>query len=777
MKRALNLNLLLILTSMITLVCCHNDSTPATKQSNLNDIRELLSKADSVSGTSLSAADQKANQALKLSLKTNDSRGIVDSWILIGKILALKGQNNNALDTFSKAFALAEQSKYSKGVCKVKIEIGDVYYTWGKYDQAMSYFFDAKKIAEVEGFLDCQAIVLNYLGKYYHTKGDFEKTSSCYNRSLSLSRSLGDRKQVVMVLLNMGKYYISLGKLSLALEKYLEAFRTCEHLDDKIIYAEVCNHLGGIYLLIDQPVKSLEYHRKALSCRNTLNNPEGIAKSYNNIGKIFLDRKLLDSAFVYFNQSFELCLKTGYLKGTVKALTNLGKLYALQNKPEKQFNVLCQAFDSAYKSGYDVGVAESSLGLGNYFINAQQTDKAIDHYLLSLGKIKKSSLYEIMRDDYAGLFQCYLIKGDNAKALQYHILLSDIEKKLLNVENNRQLAILHISFDSERKEKDNQVLRKDNELKEMTIKRKTTFIWLIIVALAFTILLCILTYRRFYGKQKANRILKDLNFKISKQNSELEKLNKELEKANKEKDILFSIITHELRNPLFWFQNLAEMLSKKYQTMSPDKVRKTLSALDESAKNAFHLMDNLLNWSRSKLKRITPRKGNHSLITLVSGTVKMYETILQQKGIHLFTKVDENAQIFVDPDLFSCVLRNLVTNAIKFTPPEGFIKVECIEDESYFLIMVRDSGKGISGENIRKIFGGTEYFSLPGLMQEKGSGLGLKICLEFVELNNGKIWVSSEPGLGTTFCFTVPKAVPIMDIEMKKDVFETIQEN
>jgi len=182
-------------------------------------------------------------------------------------------------------------------------------------------------------------------------------------------------------------------------------------------------------------------------------------------------------------------------------------------------------------------------------------------------------------------------------------------------------------------------------------------------------------------------------------------------------------------------------------------------------------MDNLLNWSRSRLKRIKPRKGNYLALTLVSETIRMFETIVQQREINLQTRICENGQVFVDPDLFSCVLRNLVSNAIKYTPARGFIQVDCIEDESYFLFMIKDSGMGISGENIRNLFGREDYLTTPGLLQEKGSGLGLKICMEFVELNNGKIWVSSEPAKGTTFCFTVPKAVPIMDMEMKTDLF------
>src|SRR5262249_30224261 len=156
----------------------------------------------------------------------------------------------------------------------------------------------------------------------------------------------------------------------------------------------------------------------------------------------------------------------------------------------------------------------------------------------------------------------------------YHVALLETQRRLLDVEKARQLSVLTISFDLERKEKDNQVLRADNELKESLIKRKTTFIWLVVIALGFTLVLCLYIYNRLYAKKKVNYALA--------------RLNDQLETANREKDKLFSIISHELRNPLYWFQNLAEVLSKQFREMPHEKVQKSLSALDESAKNAFH---------------------------------------------------------------------------------------------------------------------------------------------------------------------------------------------
>lgn len=773
----LKLNTRIILSILLTIGCARNNHHRTDVGAAVR-ITQLLQQARNLSGLSTTIAEQKVKEALKEAQQSGQKQLIVEGLILLGEISTHQGENKDALDCYIQSLKFAQNIQYVQGVCEAKNAIGEIYYDWGEYDKSFLYFLEVSKIAGRYKYIDCLAFAHNMIGKYYHTIGDFQKAKAYYIDALEYNQRTHDEKRAAIILTDRAKNYISMGKLNLALQDYMEAYKACEKLNDKIVYATVCDHLGAFYRYINQDKLAIHYYLKALACRKFINNPDGIAKSYNNIGILFSDQGRMDSAYYYFEYSLNISQKTGYKKGIIKSLTNLGKVCQAQHKLENSKDFLQEALKLANQSGYASGIAEASLSLGNHYKALHEPYLAIPMFTLSIKKINESNLYDIIRDDYLGLYECYQWVGDVTQALHYHILLFDIEKKLLNTENNKQLAILQVSFDLERKEIDNNILRKDNDLKEMTIKRESAFLWLIIVALGFTVLLCILIYSRFKSKQRANKTLESLNIKILKQNETLEKLNDDLEKANQEKDIVFSIITHELRNPLYWFQNLVEVLSKKHQTMKPEKVQKSLRALDESAKNAFHLMDNLLNWSRSRLKRITPKKNNHSLLSMISEVAQMYETILQHKEIRFQMKVFDNAKVFVDPDLFTCVLRNLISNAIKFTLPNGIISLECMEDEKEFIVMVSDSGKGIEGEDLRKIFAMNEYFSSPGLMQEKGSGLGLKICMEFVELNNGKIWVNSSPNKGTSFYFTVPKAVPLMDLPLKTDsLIESLQQS
>ena len=521
---------------------------------------------------------------------------------------------------------------------------------------------------------------------------------------------------------------------------------------------------------MEQYDKALEYDKKALIWRSSLNNPEGIAKSYNNIGKAYTELKKLDSAFYYFNESLTFCEKINYKKGIIKSLTNIGKTYFIQGKYNVAIEFLTRAIKISVTAGYNIGIAESSLVLANIYKNSHQTDKAIEYYLLSLSKIKTTNYDDIKEGIYKGLFDCYSSVSNYKLALENHILLLETEMKLLNVENKRQLALLNIAFDTERKDKDNEVLRTDNEIKELLIKRKNILMWLIIVALGFMLVLCLNIYNRLYANKKANKILGELNQKITNQNIELAKLNKDLENANREKDKLFTIISHELRNPLYWFQNLAEVLSNNFKKMSEDKIQKSLSALDESAKNAFHLMDNLLQWSRSKLNRIHPKKSNYILYDLISDTLEMYQSIFEHKELEFYNGISSEIVVYADADLLCCVIRNLISNAIKYTPTNGHISINCSRDNDFITIVVSDSGVGIPDYKINRVFI-DDPISMTGLLEEKGSGLGLKLCKDFVELNGGTIWAKSNKDSGTSFYFTVPAICPKEIKEAVKKIY------
>ncbi len=749
---------IILLFYLTLLFSCHKPSVPFHPDQNSKEMDSLLQTALRKSSTSPVIAFEAAKKIAGLANETHNDTMVVKSWLVMGTILRLEGKNQAAFSLYQNSIQLAEKVNYERGICQSQLECGAILYKQGQYEKSGDLFKKSLDLAHNGRLYDLEASSLNYIGKYLHTTGRFDESVDYYKRALERYKSNRDTLNSVSVLLNLGKTYTIDSDLYMALKCYLEAYKICKKSDDYSSISEVCSNLGSIYLTLDQPEISLNYHRKALFYRLLLNTPEGLASSYNNVGKVYLVKNDPDSALFYFGKSLKYCEQISYLKGKVKALANIGKVFNLKSEHFKAKSYLQQSMAFAEKSGYAAGVAEASLELGNTFLGLHQIDSARIAFENSLRQANLTNLTEINHDAYWGLYQCFLKKKDHEKALEYYRNFAQAEKKLTQAENSAKLSELRITFESEKKEDDNALLRKENEIKEVTIKQERFIILLFVIALALTVILVLLLYTRFENKRKANESLAILNKKIVKQNRELEQLNKELENANREKDKVFSIITHELRNPLYWFQNLTEMLSLKYKQMPAEKVQKTLGALDESAKNAFHLMDNLLHWSRSRLNRITPVINEHSLEKLVYEASRMYETILRQKKIQLIVQVSNQTHIKADADLFMCIIRNLLSNAIKYTPENGVIKISTTTDKSYHFIYLSDTGIGIDPKRRKTIFKSGKDSSSVGLLNEKGSGFGLKLCKEFVEMNNGKIWIDDHTGTGTCFCFTVPAA-------------------
>ena len=252
---------------------------------------------------------------------------------------------------------------------------------------------------------------------------------------------------------------------------------------------------------------------------------------------------------------------------------------------------------------------------------------------------------------------------------------------------------------------------------------------------------------------------------IEQKNIQLEKLNKELRESeekllelNRDKDKFFSILAHDLRTPFNAILGLSQLVADEYDELTKEEVVKIVKDINSAGKNLFRLLENLLNWSRITSGRAEFNPEKVDLFELVLTAVHLLKPNADAKEIKIENNVKPNTYVFVDEQMIESVIENLLTNAIKFTPRGGKISINISEQPDKYEISVSDTGIGISTENIGKLFRIDVPFSEYGTEKEKGSGLGLILCKESVEKHNGKIWVESEEGKGSTFYFTVPKA-------------------
>lgn len=269
------------------------------------------------------------------------------------------------------------------------------------------------------------------------------------------------------------------------------------------------------------------------------------------------------------------------------------------------------------------------------------------------------------------------------------------------------------------------------------------------------------TIRRLQRElQEKNTILQQYVELLAEKNVELDEKNAQLEHVNASKDRFFSIISHDLRSPFVGLLGLTQLMVEEFENYSRDKLYTIITKLYKSTENLYALLENLLTWSRLQRGMIDCTPQPIFLRDAIQRTMSLLSSNAEQKDITFHTHVEKGVLGYADAKMLDTVLRNLLSNALKFTEPGGTITVlaEQGPEEDLVSIAVADTGIGIAEEHVSKLFRIDSKYTRNGTANERGTGLGLILCKEFVERNGGTIRVASEEGVGTTFTFTLPLA-------------------
>jgi signal transduction histidine kinase len=255
-------------------------------------------------------------------------------------------------------------------------------------------------------------------------------------------------------------------------------------------------------------------------------------------------------------------------------------------------------------------------------------------------------------------------------------------------------------------------------------------------------------------KALANQLIKLLELRISL--IELRKSEEKLRELNATKDRLFSIIGHDLRGPISSFKSIIDLLVSDCDLFDSESLMDILHEIQKSAGSTYDLLENLLAWARSQQNEIVFSPEEIVLDEIVLKTIDLLSNLSKNKGIVINNNITGNTIVYADKNMLMTVLRNLISNAIKFTPKGKQIHVSASKNKKEHLITVKDEGTGIKPENLKKLFKNTEHLTTYGTNGEKGCGLGLLLCKDFIGKHNGNIWVESELDKGSSFIFTLP---------------------
>jgi len=231
----------------------------------------------------------------------------------------------------------------------------------------------------------------------------------------------------------------------------------------------------------------------------------------------------------------------------------------------------------------------------------------------------------------------------------------------------------------------------------------------------------------------------------------------ELDELNATKDKFFSILAHDLKNPFSSLYSLSQVVDENYRNLEEEDKIVALKRIHHSAELIYNLLENLLTWSKSQSGRIEYTPSDFNLSALIEENINLHRTSAEKKGIRLTTNMREVFTAYADRQMINTVLRNLVNNAVKFTGSGKEVEVNVRPEEKFLEVEVKDQGVGISPENLEKLFRIDVKYKTKGTSGEKGTGLGLILCHEFIRKNYGAIWCESQPGQGSSFFFTIPR--------------------
>ncbi len=255
---------------------------------------------------------------------------------------------------------------------------------------------------------------------------------------------------------------------------------------------------------------------------------------------------------------------------------------------------------------------------------------------------------------------------------------------------------------------------------------------------------------------KQKQQLENYNKEILRQGIEIEEQKKELMQANAAKDKLFRIIAHDLKSPFNTVCAISQLMKENIDAFTTDEIKECFKLQNEHYERTYNLVSNLLDWASSQTNGIKTTFEKINLRCFTEHLLEYMDVMAQEKQITLISTIADGIHVSADKNMLETILRNLLTNSIKFTPNNGFIEIKARKYSDKVCISIKDTGVGIASDHLEKLFTISEKASTNGTNNEKGSGLGLILCKEFVEKINGTIEVQSEVGKGSEFIVSLP---------------------
>lgn len=547
----------------------------------------------------------------------------------------------------------------------------------------------------------------SYLANDYYDLGEYDDAYLYFTQSYVVAKRKNDSLNMAIALHNVGRVFKELGQYDLALNHFALSLKISMQVDDEPALPYYYDEFGDVQMRKGNYDSALHALQKTLAYISEQNRQELKPRTLAKIANIHLFMKNYDKAFAHYDST-----------------------QALYEKTNNQF-----------------GIAEVSLGRGIVYLEQGDYDQAEKYIEASLADARKFNARILEIACYKNLHTIWEKRGDYRKALAYFKQYETLEDSLFSQEMLQKLYRDQIRYETEARDLEIAALSQTDARQKDALKREEFIRNILAIVFGLCVLLLATVYRSGQRRKEINKLL-------LQHQTETEMRSEELERLNQVKDKFFSIISHDLRSPINALSGILDVMSRG--GLSQAEFGEQTKELRIRFNHTRTLLNNLLDWTLLQMDKLSLQATPIDLSKIIDENIQLL-TSLQSKQISLINNVREATIAYADSNTINLVFRNLITNAIKFTNEGGTVIIDAKDQGKEWLVSVQDNGIGISRDVQDILFDKTSPYTTRGTANEKGTGLGLILCKEFVEKNGGKIWVESADSKGSIFWFTIPK--------------------
>ena len=580
--------------------------------------------------------------------------------------------------------------------------------------------------------------VYNEIG-FIYSDNNASKALEYFLKVNELGKKTGKQLIVANSHYDLGFAYLMLANYDKSLQNYIAAAKLYEELKDNKRLSNAYMSIGNIYFENNNINKAGQYYKQAEAIVLKLNDSLRLANVYNSWGNSHDKAKNYDSALVYLNKAYNIYAKKGDLFSLVNILSNLGLTYKHLNRTKEAL----ANFEDIRKRIYGQDMPKDLLSmiynnLAATYSQDKQYSKASAAFDTSLLYAREANASYVEMENYSNMSDMYGAMQNHEQEAVYLKKYYHFKDSLFSADSKNQLTQLDADYQLEKKNAE--LAKKEAEV----VKRKSQRNILLIIAIGGFAILAGLGY--FYSRiRKKNNTLNEQNETINKQNTELQTLNSV-------KDRLFSIISHDLRNPLVTLQSYLTLTNN--DSLPAEKKEQYRLQTSNAVNQTSNMLDNLLAWANMQIKNTKASITLVDVDELVSDTKSGAEAQATQKQVI----IHEDLAITTVPgdyNILSIALRNLLTNAIKFSDKEGNIWINAERSGKEVVLSVKDEGVGMNEQQVEELRT-HQQSSSAGTAGEKGTGLGLYLVQELLDKINARLEIKSAKGQGSTFSIVIP---------------------